>query len=158
MKKKHILLLTLAVVCLSLLWPTALADQKSYPMVLRGGGNMIANYARGSGGTVLNITFERSPYAANQRQPGPGQCAWLDRPLSTDEQLLLQYKSKNNKITALKIKRGNIQVEKYEGNAGGRDLKYLIDAIHNGQIFYVHATKAKTPWGSFYLKITRVGP
>lgn len=159
MKKKHIfLLITLAIVCLSLIWPTAFASNKSYPMVLRGGGNMTAHYARGSGETVLNITFERAPYGANQQQPGPGQCAWLDRPLSPDEELFLQYKSKNNKITVLKIQKGIIQVDKYEGSSGGHDLKYLIDAIHKGELFNVHVTRAKTPWGSPYLKITRVGP
>ena len=134
------------------------SGSESYVMVLRGGGNMTATCARVGGETIVNITFERSPHAANRQQPGPGQCAWLDRALTPDEQLLLQYKSKNNRVSVLSIKGGSIRVEKYEGNEGGKDLKYLIDAIHGGRLFYVHATRAKLPWGTDYLKITRIGP
>jgi len=158
MKKQHFLFGAIAVLCLGLPWSSSIAGSKSYPMVCRGGGNMTAMYGRGADETVLNITFERSPHADNKQHPGPGQCAWLDRPLSPEEKLDLTYKSEKNKITNLRIKTGVVRIERYEGNDGGRNLKYLIDAIHNGQLFNVHATRAKTPWGSPYLKITRVGP
>jgi hypothetical protein len=147
-----------AVLCLSLFASSVIAQSKSYPMVCRGGGNMSAMYGRGDGESVFAITFERSPYADNQQHPGPGQCAWLDRPLSQEEQLELRYTNKKNRITNLTIKKGAILVRKYEGNDGGQDLKYLIEAVHEGRLFNIQATRAKTPWGSLYLKITRVGP
>jgi hypothetical protein len=135
-----------------------MAGSKSYPMVCRGGGNMSAMYGRAGGETVLSIKFERSPHADNDQHPGPGQCAWLDRPLSAEEQLDLRYTSKNNKITNLTIKKGKMDVLKYEGNDGGRNLKVLIDAVHKGQLFNLMVRRDKTPWGSPYLKITSVGP
>ena len=158
MKKQHILGGMVAVLCLSLFASSLIAGSKSYPMVCRGGGNMSAMYARGSDETVLQITFERSPHGDNQQHPGPGQCAWLDRPLSPEEKLTLEYKSKKNKITNLTIRKGTIQVLRYEGNDGGRTLQYLIEAVHGGKLFNIQAARAKTPWGSPYLKITRVGP
>ena len=158
MKRSNIFFGTLAVLCLSLFGSPSIAGSESYPMVCRGGGNMSAMYGRGSDETVFQITFERSPHGDNQQHPGPGQCAWLDRPLSPEEQLTLEYKSKKNKISNLTVKKGTIEVLRYEGNEGGRDLKYLVEAVHGGRLFNIQATRAKTPWGSPYLKITRVGP
>ena len=158
MKKQRILVGTVAILCLSLFASSSIAESKSYPMVCRGGGNMSAMYGRVGDESIFAITFERSPHGDNQQHPEPGQCAWLDRPLSSEEQLELRYTNKKNKITNLTIKKGTIEVLKYEGDNGGRDLKYLIDAVHGGRLFNIQATRAKTPWGSPYLKITRVGP
>jgi hypothetical protein len=158
MKRQNILFGMVAVLCLSLFTLSVFAQSKSYPMVCRGGGNMSAMYGRVDGESIFAITFERSPYSDNQQHPGPGQCAWLDRPLSQEEQLELRYTHNKNKITNLAIKKDTIQVLRYEGNNGGRDLQYLIEAVHEGRLFNIQATRAKTPWGSQYLKITRVGP
>lgn len=159
MKKPYVLFGALAVLCLGLPWSSSTAGSKSYPMVCRGGDNMTAIYGRVGGETFLSIKFERSPHADNQQHPGPGQCAWLDRPLSAEEKSLeLRYTSNKNKITHLRIKKGKIEVDKYEGNEGGRSLKYLIGAIHEGQLFNMMAKRDKYPWGGPYLKITRVGP
>lgn len=158
MKKQHILMGTVSILCLSLFASSLIAESKSYPMVCRGGGNMSAMYGRVGDESIFAITFERSPHGDNQQHPGPGQCAWLDRPLSSEEQLELRYTNKKNKITNLTVKKGTIEVLKYEGDNGGRDLKYLIEAVHGGRLFNIQATRAKTPWGSPYLKITTVGP
>lgn len=158
MKKEFRLLGMVAVLFLSLPRPSSLAGDKSYPMVCRGGGNMTAMYVCGSDEAILQISFERSPYADNDRHPGPGQCAWLDRALSPEEELTLWYKSKKNKITNLAIKKDTIEVMRYEGNEGGRELQYLVDAVQKGQLFNIQALRAKHPWGAPYLKITRVGP
>ncbi len=158
MKRQCIVFGMVIVLCLGFWELSAFADSKSYPMVCCGGGDMSAMYTRVGGESIVAITFERSPYADNQQHPGPGQCAWLDRPLSAEEQLELRYTNKKNKITNWTIKKDKIEVLKYEGNNGGRDLKYLIEALHEGRLFNIQAKRAKTPWGSPYLKITRVGP
>lgn len=158
MNRRCILFVMVAVLCLGFWELPAFAESESYPMVCRGGGNMSAMYGRVDGESILAITFKRSPYADNQRHPEPGQCAWLDRPLSAEEQLELRYTNKKNRITNLTIEKDRIQVLKYEGNNGGSDLKYLIEAVHEGHLFNIQVKRAKTPWGSSYLKITRVGP
>jgi hypothetical protein len=158
MKRQHILFGTAAVFCLSLFASSAIAASKSYPMVCRGGGNMSAMYGRVGGESIFAITFDRSPHADNQQHPGPGQCAWLDRPLSPEEQLELRYTNNKNRISNLTIRKGKIEVLQYEGDNGGRDLRYLIEAVHEGRLFNIQATRAETPWGSPYLKVTRVGP
>jgi hypothetical protein len=158
MKKQHICIGTLAVLSLGLFASSLIAGSKSYPLVCRGGGNMSGMYTRVGGESIFAITFQRSPHGDNQQHPGPGQCAWLDRPMSAEEQLELRYENKKNKITNWTIKKGKIEVVKYEGNNGGRDLRYLVEAVHGGRLFNIQATRAKTPWGSPYLKITRVGP
>ena len=140
-------------------WPTLFAGAESYVMVMRGGGNMTADYTRVSNESLVTIRYERSPQAANRQQPGPGQGAWLDRPISAEEEgLLLRYSSKSNRVSSLTIKAGAIEIFRYDGDAGGKDLKYLFDAIQNGQLFYIHVTRAKLPWGTPFLKITRIGP
>lgn len=158
MKRRHILFGMAVLLSPGLFASSLIAQIRSYPMVCRGGGSMSAMYARVDGESIVAITFERSPYADNQQHPGPGQCAWMDRPMSAEEQLELRYTNKKNRITNWTIKKDSIQVLKYEGNNSGFDLKYLIEAVREGRLFNIQAARAKTDWGSSYLKITRVGP
>ena len=157
MNGHQVVFLAVACCCLAGSWSVAIADE-SYPMVCRGGGDMKAMYGRMPGKTVFSIEFSRAPQGANAKQPAAGQCAWLDRALTPDEQLELRYEHKDNKITNLEIRQGRISVQRFEGSNGGQDLKYLVDRVHAGQTFNIQARKAKTPWGSHYPKITRVGP
>lgn len=138
--------------------PSLAAANESYPMVCRGGGAMKAMYGRGSDRTVFSIEFSRAPQGANARQPAAGECAWLDRALTPDEALELRYEHRDDRITNLSIREGSITVSRLEGSNAGRDLEYLIDGVYAGKVFNLQARKAKTPWGTYYLKITRVGP
>ena len=158
MNRRQIFFLACTAFYLTCSWSAAIADGTSYPMVCRGGGDMKAMYGRAPGKTIFSIKFSRASQGANVRQPAAGQCAWLDRALTPDEQLELRYEHKDNKITNLDIRKGSITVGRYEGSNGGYDLKYLVDGTYAGQLFNIQARKAKTPWGSYYLNITRVGP
>jgi hypothetical protein len=82
-----------AVSALLFLLPSAAVSIPSYLIVCRGGGNLYFNYtpfSNFSQSPQVWISFERGAQAvgANWDNRGaltPGQCAWLDRPVSSAE-------------------------------------------------------------------------
>jgi len=128
------------------------AEPRSYTLVCQGGGKMYAAYLRGMGYVInLAINFKKSPFAASQHPPGPGQCAWIDRPLRQDEPDELVFISDNQYISQIDIfplgKYRNIRIK-------GDDLKYLLYAVVYGRKFYVRCYNN----GKGKLIITHVGP
>ena len=67
--------------------------QPAYPILCRGGGNLYFNYtpfSNFSPNPQIWITFQRGAQKAgsaweNRNALMPGQCTWLDRPLSNNE-------------------------------------------------------------------------
>lgn len=80
------------VMALVSLFPSVSASV-SYPIVCRGGGNLYFNYtpfSNFSQSPQVWIMFERADQAVganweNANALKPGQCAWLDRPVSSPE-------------------------------------------------------------------------
>jgi hypothetical protein len=105
---------------------------------------------RRGGGVDLWIHFEKATTGATQRQPGPGECAWIDRALRDSEPAKLLFRSDEQYISRLDIM-GTSRF-KIEGVVG-RDLRYLLDALTTGTVFYV---RCRNTVGE--LTITRVGP
>ncbi len=151
MKKLFYMLIVVCLINL-LFTPPINAEQPSFTLVCRGGGMMYAFYAtRGAENSYLEIHFQRSPYTGRRSAPGPGQCAWLDRTLTKDEPRKLKFFADNQYIVQLLIfTKGKAKIKEIRGN----DLKYLIDAISDSKIFYVHCYND----GRGNLIITKVGP
>ena len=87
------------------------AAQKSYPVVCKGGGNMMAEV---SAGNTVRVRFEPADTGASDAPPAAGECAWLDRGFRSGEP--------NNLLV-----RGN-----------GRHANYLLDAVRNAGMFQAH--------------------
>jgi len=85
--------------------------QKSYPVVCKGGGNMMAEV---SAGNTVRVRFDPGRQGAGSNPPGAGQCAWLDRGFRSGEPNILLV----------------------QGN--GRHADYVIDAVRKGETFYAH--------------------
>jgi hypothetical protein len=130
------------------------AIAKSYPMVCKGGGEMVANFShvKARGGfhsTSLAIEFKKSPAAASVREPAPGQCAWVDRPLSGEEPTSLAYSPGSGQDFFFELRKDGWRLEKSE-DAG---LEQLLKALRNGEKFYVRCHRE----GGF-LKVDSIGP
>jgi hypothetical protein len=91
-----------------LICPSVTGFQKGFPLVCRGGGDLHFTYTPFSNLSQqpqIWITFERALGAAganweNITEIQPGQCTWLDRPVSQDEP---------NQIALLNVRHFSIQ-------------------------------------------------
>lgn len=130
-----------------LIFSTETRAETSYPMVCKGGAGMYGTAqsytSDGHQGQMITITFKRG---AVPRNPGAGECVWLDRPISLNEPIKLFYSvaapsGQDYFITHLNIV------------PGAGPLKYLLDSIRGQRVFYVHAYRS----GSLFV-VTRLGP
>jgi hypothetical protein len=136
------------------------AAPKSYLMMCRGGGIMSAMASAPRGRATSDrfaITFEKSATAAQSSGPGPGQCAWIDRPLDNNEPAELRYISRD-------VATVNSWVVTYQNKLNRRgigsgvrvlssDAETLINAVRYGDAFYIHVYNSNEG----YMRITRVG-
>jgi len=85
--------------------------QKSYPVVCKAGGGMIAEVRAGN---TVRVRFDPGRQGAGSTPPSQGECAWLDRGFRSGEPNVLLV----------------------QGN--GRHADYIIDAVRKGETFYAH--------------------
>ncbi len=128
---------------------TAFAQQ-SYVMTCRGGGEMELAIQQLSRKQEILVGFSASPLSATERAPGPGQCAWVDRPLSEDEPKALKLEtrgsSENMMMTCDSTGCSLFRAE--------RDIMALYTAVRSGGIFHVHAYNNNRG----VMMVTNVGP
>ena len=79
-----------ALLCLfsgMLLFPrSALAQPQSYPLVCRGGGNMLFQHDFGSAGAWVRFRFTKgNAPAGGGAKLSPGSCSWVDRGINAAE-------------------------------------------------------------------------
>jgi hypothetical protein len=127
---------------------------KSYPMVCKGGGEMVANFShvKARGGfhsTSLSIQFKKSPAAASVREPAAGHCAWVDRAISAEEPSSLAYAPGSGQDFYFELKKDSWRLTRTE-DAG---LEQIMKAMRSGEKFYVRCRREGT-----YFKVTSVGP
>lgn len=142
---------------------TVTAAPKSYPMVCRAGGGMTATHSNRNIPSPtrlmysLRVNFQRSTSGASTSQPGPGQCAWLDRPVRGDEptSLVLTVPDFHNTYSNVVFRQGDNHAGLRTDAGGG--FKYLVNAIMNGEVFYVHARQEAFE-RTRVLLVTRTGP
>jgi hypothetical protein len=127
---------------------------ESYPMVCKGGGEMVANFSHvkargGFHGTSLAIEFKKSPAAASVREPAPGHCAWVDRAISAEEPSSLAYSPGSGQDFFFEFKGDSWRLTKTEDTG----LEQIMKALRSGEKFYIRCRRE----GGFF-KINSVGP
>lgn len=128
------------------------AANAAYPMQCRGGGQMIANYYPTQG--YIEVHFLKASQGANNGAPGPGQCAWMDRPINAQEpfwfRVMLPGNQRIQRVTlgpgssqALGSQRVPVTVRGHAVaiimEVNGNTLSHLINAIDSGQTFSMQA-------------------
>ena len=160
-------------VSLVLLAPStpASADQpRSYPMMCRGGGDMIFHvYNRrikianmvttDRQNMVLKIWFKKGDRAISDAPLSPGHCTWTDRGISDSEPsvLIIQF---GEDLDVEEIMRADGVLLRYEyvGPESKREVaKHVIDSILHGENFQVQAYQQQTRDGNYFIA-ERVGP
>jgi hypothetical protein len=153
MKNMRLILPTVAI-CLLACFVAQPSIAKSYPMVCKGGGEMVANFShvKGRGGfhsTSLSIDFKKSPAAASAREPAAGHCAWVDRAITAEEPSALAYSPGSGQDFFFELKGNSWRLTRTEDSG----LQQIMDAIREGEKFYIRCRRQ----GS-YFKVDSVGP
>jgi len=117
-----------------------------YVLQCRGGGKMFARVP--VNGNIEILGMKKSSMAASRRKPAAGECAFLDRPLSSAEPARLLFKEKHPPFSHVDISSSAIA-------AGfvNTPIASVLKAIRKGQLFYVHVRNDRG-----WLDIRRVGP
>ncbi len=150
---------------LALAAPAAAEDPPSYTLFCRGGPSMDVSVSHdvGSDGalgrTHFRLYFDRAAQRGGGSPPGPGQCAWIDRPLNNAEPTTLWMAHDGVELTfgvrgdgaiAADANGPRMYAEGLEPAAG--DLSFLMRQVLTGQLFTVQAYNAE----GRVLVITRV--
>jgi hypothetical protein len=148
------LILPIAVILLLACLIAPPATAKSYPMVCKGGGEMVANFShvKGRGGfhsTSLSIDFKKSPAAASVREPAPGHCAWVDRAVTAEEPSSLAYSPGSGQDFFFEFKGSSWRLTRTEDSG----LEQIMDAVRGGEKFYIRCHRQGT-----FFKVDSVGP
>lgn len=143
-------LLAAALAALALPAGTA-AAQTTYVMTCRGGGGMVAVAGQrvSQPQVFVEITFARAHQGAGTQAPGPGQCAWIDRGVGSNEPDKLIYTDTSVSWTQTRCTGGRCAV-----HTPSRGVTALMNAAASGGTFQVHAYNDRK--GRFV--VTRVGP
>jgi hypothetical protein len=154
----RIITIMLSIMFIGCIWIIdASAEQPSYVMVCKGGGNMRAELHTSEivgSAQWITIIFEKSPQPASRQEPAPGTCAWVDRPLSPQESSQAEFYFRKLPRT-FTIRQQNITISIDGRNFEDQNLKYLVDAIYNGKLFYVRCYNIR---GGNLIHITSIGP
>lgn len=158
---------------LVLLAPLTLASAdlpRSYPMMCRGGGDMmfhiynrrvnIANtVTTDRQNMVLKIWFKKGDKAITDSALSPGHCTWTDRGMSESEPgaLIIQL-GKDIDVEEIMRADGTLVRYEYVGSERHREVaKYVIDSILSGDSFQVQAYQQDSGNGKYFIA-SRVGP
>lgn len=149
MKRAASTVLLLAAGLVGCLWVTTAFAAESYTMVCKGGGGMWIQHWNAPRST-LEIHFSRASVAASRGEPGPGQCAWVDRPIRLDEPDWMSLGPLDyNPLGRLRIDASGISVISSSGSA-----MTIINAVKSGSVFYVRARNSRRG----YFEVTHIGP
>ena len=151
--------------------PEAMAASKDYTLVCNGRGTAAVfepHHPMFGGKPTIQVAFGKARDAASRQKPGPGQCAWVDRPLSPAEPSVFYFRNASNPVTRVRVSTVETSAVLYpvslarqmpHGGLQSRAAQpiVLLDAIHRGQLFYiqVHTEQVR---GRAALIMTRFGP
>jgi hypothetical protein len=125
------------------------AEPQSYLMTCHGGGDMWGLWD--ASGTGASIVFQKAPVGASQRPPGPGECAWIDRPIRRDEPgTLLFNRWQMAPFSKILLTPSGIRVLDWNSRSAAVGP---LQAVQSGRVFYVHAYN-----NGRQFTVTRVGP
>jgi hypothetical protein len=156
-KMKTKIIIKLCIMFLVCIWIADASAEQDYPMVCKGGGNMWGEFSL-YWGNIIVIYFDKSPQAASQQEPAPGTCAWLDRPISPQEPAKLVPSGRcSDTPKSVTLRYQNITIPLDVNRCPDPTLRYLMDAVYNGKLFYVRCYN-KEDHGQHWFEITHVGP
>ncbi len=81
------------------------------------------------------IVFQKAESGAEGSAPGPGQCAWIDRPVSTGEPSRLFYRTRGEHLRNVSFRGTSYSYLRTSNNATSNWLR----AVLTGQSFTVYA-------------------
>ena len=137
--------------------PAATAQQTSYALWCRGGGDMQMVVGTNSidGHAVTWVRFHFTPMttaATAGTPPGPGQCSWLDRPLSAGEPQMVQL-SARDVFAETTVNGGALATIDFNGAGASADKARAIwSAYQAGSEFRVMVYNT----GGGYMNVTEV--
>lgn len=127
------------------------AKPPSYVLECRGGGGMTAII--NNTGNVNISRLRHARVAASVQPPAPGECTWLDRPMSKNEPLSLYYASRKLPFKYIYIRSNTVSFKWWNG----LPIATVLNAIRSNKLFFVHVRK-KRIYKRWKLNIERVGP
>jgi hypothetical protein len=149
-RKKYFNMIFLIFIFSSLLLPSEVISAESYPMICKPGGNLKLWFP----GEQID-GFTKSPHAASQQPPGPGQCAWLDRPISANEPDYISFGDiGEQRNAAMEFTYQNGQTKLGKCYRCSDAFKYFFNAIMKNQTLYF---SCYTKFGSSF-SVTKIGP
>lgn len=154
----RILFAGIAAILMVALAPSSAHAQTSYTLWCRGGGAMQmvvgTNAVDGRASTWLRFHFTpMSTAATSATPPGPGQCSWLDRPLSRGEPQLVML-TVRDVFAVSTIDGGRLNAIDFNGSgAEAAKATALWRAYQAGADFRVQIYNT----GAGYMNVTDVG-
>jgi hypothetical protein len=152
----------LLAVALSPTAPSLAAE--AYPMICKGGRPIQVEYHSAGEWQFLKIFFQKEDWSATHRPVRAGRCSWLDRPINSHEPSIIKMKFKNVYMETRMHADGTINNIGYWTRENNREaqrhmqlLKYVMNAVQNGEIFQVTARHKDVDRGA-YFEVTRIGP
>jgi hypothetical protein len=120
------------------------AEPQSYPMVCRGGPNMVGEIATGSGRAMSFVYFQRGQQASSAGVL-PGHCTWIDRGVGANEPAAICQQVTNARVrftgnSLLAVQPGS---NSYLGDIGNPNRNFIVQVYNDG---------------AGCMRVTRVGP
>ena len=115
--------------------PASAQSPQAWPIRCRGGGTMLVQLQQNATHLALEINFSRAPRGAEGNAPGPGQCAWIDRPVSANEPTSLHYSIEGARLSYVSYQGPNYRFL----TTTDPTTTNLIRAIFAGRPFTVNA-------------------
>ncbi|HEB55912.1 MAG TPA: hypothetical protein ENI98_06325 [Gammaproteobacteria bacterium] len=151
-KGRNISALAILVLALSAIIPVSVnAKSPSYVLECRGGGKMVAivNHV----GNIKITGLRHARVAASVKSPGPGECAWLDRPMNKNEPFNLHYTSRKLPFKYVYISSNTVSLKW----VNYIPIATVLKAIYSNKLFFVHVRRKRIN-KRWTLGIERVGP
>ena len=134
--------LLLAVFCAFSLFPASLSAQTLYPMTCGVGGAMQMILSPRGDKTFIQLRFRKARQAASVVRPGPGECAWWDRPINSAEPSLMGMEVKAELWTSFRAAGSGFTSVGVVSKRSDRDeqetARFLLDATRRGDCFVVN--------------------
>ncbi len=127
------------------------AEPQSYPMICHGGGEMSGAWTNVP---RVIISFRKATASASQRPPGPGECAWLDRPMRADEPSHLWFSrwASRNPFSIIHMAASGVRVVGWDRR---NPAVGPLQAAMSGAVFQVYVYQHES---HRWFEVTRIGP
>lgn len=170
MKNKKIIrqtLIMLFIASIILGYTTIGVSQQAYPCVCRGGGTMsldfmISTYHQDvQPSQKTSVMFQKAFKSASRSLPAPGECAWMDRPISDNEPYFMQQddRGKGYYLTLSYSANKGYSVSRIRNTQWIKRLdnhlwNIVVESIKKGSYFKVYLKNT----GKAYFEVEQIAP